>query len=1386
MKKLLLLLALFLPLSLHAQTGSAKLSKSLPSNNLTSDSAFNFDSTAPVTVLSGGTLTWNSGATALFSPGSTVNATGATLIGFPFGTGTVSSFSSGTLSPLFTTTVANPTTTPALSFMLSNAASGAVFGNPTSASAVPSYSQLSAFSVDARGLNINNQTLVAVGDSITYGANTSGSGQNPYPAPSSYLLSQASFFANHLQSYSSTTNGSTSSGATTIVLTSATGFAANQFLNPITGLAPGTRITSISSNTLTVSPATTGTISSGTAISTFSYYNAGANNCWAEPGSNSGNNIAALYAANVKIHRPTANGGDGGAAAWIVLLIGVNDLQGGRSPSQVEGDIASYIATAHGDGFKVAVCTLLPSPEYGGWAVNTLNNLILTGQTGGDLICNTNSCLNNAYDTYTFNTDLLHPTAAGQAAMGEYDNSVFQNGGDRFAVDPVQNSAYQIERFNAIHAWNYTAQTSTTGNYAGYAISSSSQSVTPPTSISAAFWYNDNCAVIGPLDSAVVGTIVNEPFSLCVNSAEVARFAPTTGHLLLGLSLPSDDGTHTLQVNGSTQSIGYTDTTSGHTNTLAAFDGSGNIDPITVSTGLNYNTSTKTLTATGGSLAGTNTWTGVNTYTNSIIAPLTANLGFDARTANLNGQSFVFEGDSITYGFNLSSPTTQCFGYLASLMPFFAGHGTYFNDAVNGSTIAPGTNGGNNISDRYVANVKPYRPAANGGSGGPRAYLFLLIGTNDIANLGYNATSVIAALNTYIAQAQSDGFTVILGTLTPRTGSGWTFTNEGNLELVNQAIRAGVNGASGSSVWIPSSGVLDYNQVLSCTGAAGNDITYYSDGLHPNAMGHQILANYVNSTMSAGTYSQPRSAPWVVDEQLDFTPWGSTNGLIDFGSNQGGTAIYYADYGGGDRVGIGFSNPILDTFVPTGKTINFSGGGDFSTSSPWFSISGTAVTSAESIIAPAYYGITGTASTGAGGAAGAITLTGGSGGSNSLGIGGPGGNIYLNGGNAATTGQGGEGGVIDLVGGNASGSTAGGNGGSIIAIASGTYSAGSLNLNSNGSSNGGNISTIAGGSLTMGTGTLTGPSTTGTIALTSQLISTPVSVANGGTGTTTLGSGQILVGAGTSAVTTSSNLTYYTTGSGGTQSTWMALNANSGIPFNVGEVVNKQGALAFNAHFDGTNWVYDSNGFAGAFRLNSAGSGSNQGFQLCVVPSGTSGATISAMDSTDIGLIGLSAQNFIFNPGTNNPSLGSHATLAINPNNTVDNTTAMQINCTRTTDTGLVIQGAASQSATLQEWQTNGGSVLASISSAGAGTFAGVTDSVSAKTLAAAIVYQGAGTLSGGTATFTVPAGAHPIVMDTNTSSLTNVGSLGVSVSSTTATVKSTNVLDTSTFSYFY
>lgn len=58
------------------------------------------------------------------------------------GSGTVTSFSAGDLSPLFTTSEANPTTTPALSFALISQAQNLFFGSPNGSSGNPAFRAL--------------------------------------------------------------------------------------------------------------------------------------------------------------------------------------------------------------------------------------------------------------------------------------------------------------------------------------------------------------------------------------------------------------------------------------------------------------------------------------------------------------------------------------------------------------------------------------------------------------------------------------------------------------------------------------------------------------------------------------------------------------------------------------------------------------------------------------------------------------------------------------------------------------------------------------------------------------------------------------------------------------------------------------------------------------------------------------------------------------------------------------------------------------------------------------------------------------------------------------------------------------------------------------------
>ncbi|SDU07465.1 Lysophospholipase L1 [Verrucomicrobium sp. GAS474] len=214
------------------------------------------------------------------------------------------------------------------------------------------------------------------------------------------------------------------------------------------------------------------------------------------------------------------------------------------------------------------------------------------------------------------------------------------------------------------------------------------------------------------------------------------------------------------------------------------------------------------------------------------------------------GATFLFEGDSITYGQYLATPATQCYSALFAAQPFATGSAAIRNDAVSGSDIA-------GASSRYAANVYPHRPAASGGDGGPAAYLVLMIGINDIAS-GSSASALLSALSAYTAQARTDGFTVVLATLLPAARN-----NTVPLRAVYEACNAAIRTRQ-----VPCDYVWDAALAL----PNPNDTALFPDNLHPSAAGHLALASSLNSQLLAGGHLvgiQPTSLPGNV---MNFSP----------------------------------------------------------------------------------------------------------------------------------------------------------------------------------------------------------------------------------------------------------------------------------------------------------------------------------------------------------------------------------------------------------------------------------------------------------------------------------------------------------------------------------
>jgi hypothetical protein len=164
-------------------------------------------------------------------------------------------------------------------------------------------------------------------------------------------------------------------------------------------------------------------------------------------------------------------------------------------------------------------------------------------------------------------------------------------------------------------------------------------------------------------------------------------------------------------------------------------------------------------------------------------------------------------------------------------------------------------------------------------------------------------------------------------------------------------------------------------------------------------------------------------------------------------------------------------------------------------------------------------------------------------------------------------------------------------------------------------------------------------------------------------------------------------------------------NAAGTIVFNVDTSLNQVnigGGLSGGANNFGSSWGYDSSANAGfiTFQTGALGGDSLAMRRTNFISSGD--YTISTLGNMRLSV--ASGKNFNFNNGNvmiATTASGTNNKIIVNPYTTVDNLATVQINTNAVTNKGLVVQGIASQTANLQEWQNSAGTVLASVGPTG-------------------------------------------------------------------------------------
>ena len=324
--------------------------------------------------------------------------------GTDYGLGSVTSFSAGTLNPLFTTSVATSTTTPALTFSLSNAAANTILGNNTSSTGAPAYNTISSY------LDTFSSTQGAVlyrGASTWAGLAVGTSGQ---------VLTSGGAAAN--PSWTTPTTGTVTSVAGTGTVN---GITLTGTVNTSGSLTLGGTLGSIANSQLTNSSITFGATAAslGTTVSGFNAVTIGATT--ASTGAfttlSASSTVSGVGFTNY-FASPPAIGGTAAAAGTFTALTATGTTTLATSLTGYlygTSGVVSAVSSIPNSGLTNSSITFGATPQALGSTVSAINGVSIGASTASTGAFTTLSASSTVSGT-GFSTYLASPPAIGGSA----------------------------------------------------------------------------------------------------------------------------------------------------------------------------------------------------------------------------------------------------------------------------------------------------------------------------------------------------------------------------------------------------------------------------------------------------------------------------------------------------------------------------------------------------------------------------------------------------------------------------------------------------------------------------------------------------------------------------------------------------------------------------------------------------------------------------------------------------------------------------------------------------------------------------------------------------------------------------------------------------------